>query len=318
VSVLTREIQMIAASGASPTVRGEVPDTSVVLRKYRISGAIDTEACLAFHELQIRWDPAAHVGFANPLPSEKELERFYSTGYRRAMRKAVGIESYVASPNYLAQARSLVAWVEPLLPSEGRWLDVGAAYGLLLSEVRRVVPRWSLHAVEPSADARPALEQIAELEMDFPAFWRGRTGERSHFDVVSLVHVLEHLRDPWSALRELRARLKPGGLLLVEVPNDPVVELERAGRRNDLPHLWFFSEAGLCEAARTAGFEVLKSAQIGLRREGERAPLAHRIRRSARRVLRGRMSLVQDRDWYAEAPDRCDLRVLCRKAAGRD
>jgi 2-polyprenyl-3-methyl-5-hydroxy-6-metoxy-1,4-benzoquinol methylase len=309
---------MIAAAGAPLTARGSECDSSVALRKYRISGSIDTEACMAFHDLQIRWDPAAHIAFADPLPSEKELESFYSTEYRRAMRKAVGIESYVASPNYLAQARSLVSWVEPLLPSEGRWLDVGAAYGLLLSEVRRVVPRWSLHAVEPSADARPALERIAKLETDFPAFWRGRTGERGHFDVVSLVHVLEHLRDPWSALRELRARLKPGGLLLVEVPNDPVAELQRAGRRNDLPHLWFFSEAGLCEAARVSGFEVLKSAQIGLRREGERAPLVHRVRRSVRRMLRGRLSLVQDRDWYAQAPDRCDLRVLCRKAAVRD
>ena len=39
------------------------------------------------------------------------------------------------------------------------------------------------------------------------------------FDVVVFWHVLEHVRDPVAALRKSRAILKPGGLLVVAVPN---------------------------------------------------------------------------------------------------
>jgi len=38
-------------------------------------------------------------------------------------------------------------------------------------------------------------------------------------DVVTLFHVLEHLPDPRVVLRQIERKLRPGGLLLIEVPN---------------------------------------------------------------------------------------------------
>jgi 2-polyprenyl-3-methyl-5-hydroxy-6-metoxy-1,4-benzoquinol methylase len=40
------------------------------------------------------------------------------------------------------------------------------------------------------------------------------------FDVITLFHVLEHLPDPISALKELKKYLNKGGIIIVEVPND--------------------------------------------------------------------------------------------------
>ncbi len=39
------------------------------------------------------------------------------------------------------------------------------------------------------------------------------------FDVITLFHVLEHLPDPLSTLKELATKLNPGGRIIVEVPN---------------------------------------------------------------------------------------------------
>jgi len=42
------------------------------------------------------------------------------------------------------------------------------------------------------------------------------------FDVVTLFHVLEHVRDPLATVRKCRQLLNPGGLLVIAVPNDLV------------------------------------------------------------------------------------------------
>jgi SAM-dependent methyltransferase len=221
----------------------------------------------------------------------------------------------VQSPVYRTQAKSLVSWALPHVTARGAWLDVGAAFGLLLWQVRNDLPDWSLYAIEPAGDARDALAQLASVDTDFAAFWEGRSGPMAFYDVISLSHVLEHLLDPFSALRLLRERLKPGGLLVLEVPNDHRLELTRATRSSDLPHLWFFSGEGLRRVVELSGFEILREAELGLRRPGSRAPLHRRAARWLRRKLRGDLSLCDDGDWYAERPDRCNLRLLCRRSA---
>jgi SAM-dependent methyltransferase len=50
------------------------------------------------------------------------------------------------------------------------------------------------------------------------------------------MNVLEHVSDPFTLLGQLRRILKPGGLLLIDVPNNSVVSL-RGGLRQRWPEL---------------------------------------------------------------------------------
>ncbi|MFN4228308.1 class I SAM-dependent methyltransferase [Parvibaculum sp.] len=285
-----------------------------VLRRYRLPSDLAQEPDLqAFASAKLRWSPEADIGYAFPLPDQETLNAFYSRTYRRLMNKKRDIGHYMSSPNYRAQSRSQVRWVQQVANDEGSWLDVGAGLGLLLRTVQASMPQWSLHAVEPDEDGAGELRKFVELRNDFAALWAGSAYPQSYFDVISLSHVLEHLVDPISSLKTLHRYLKPGGYLLLEVPNDPYRHLLSVHRTSDLPHLWFFSSKGLVQFVKAAGFDIERAAVLGIRRPGEATPFLTRARQMILRRIRGPLAMLDDSDWYAEDDNRCDLRILARK-----
>ena len=101
------------------------------------------------------------------------------------------------------------------LPSGGRVLEIGCGRGILLETL--VNRGFEVHGVELHEQAfqgiDPRVKQhVSETlsDLHFPA---------GHFDEVIIWHVLEHLPDPRGTVREIRRILKPGGVMVVAVPN---------------------------------------------------------------------------------------------------
>jgi SAM-dependent methyltransferase len=283
------------------------------LRSYRVPARIrDLPALLPFTNADLIHDPSRDLTWAAPAPSPEDLSRFYRETYRTLMQKQKGLALYLASPNYRAQARSQASWLADRVGQLGAILDVGAAYGLFLNEVRHQMPGLERYAVEPDQDAPTELSNVAVLETDFDAFWRGERFSQGQFDAINLSHVLEHMLNPSEALANLRRLLKPGGYLQVETPNDDRAALSRDDRASDLPHLWFFGQKGLEELIRSAGFNISRSAVLGLRRDPPPPFSLRRIQRAIAIRVAGPLSLLDDADWYAEGAGRTDLRVLAK------
>jgi hypothetical protein len=80
-------------------------------------------------------------------------------------------------------------------------------------------------------------------------------------DAVTLWHVLEHVPDPRATLATLRDWTRPGGLVLIGVPNVRALQARIGGDRwfhLDVPrHRTHFSPAGLGRAAEAAGLELV-------------------------------------------------------------
>jgi 2-polyprenyl-3-methyl-5-hydroxy-6-metoxy-1,4-benzoquinol methylase len=135
-------------------------------------------------------------------------------------------------------------------------LDVGAGVGTLLAEAGRA----GLEAVgvEPSrafvqrARTMHAVH-IQQGTLPHPAL-AGRT-----FDLVFLVDVIEHVRDPIQLLRAAADALAPGGAMVVITPDMASYFARRLRGRwwhFRLAHVGYFSSRSLAKAARSAGLVV--------------------------------------------------------------
>jgi SAM-dependent methyltransferase len=95
----------------------------------------------------------------------------------------------------------------------GTLLDVGASYGWMVQVALQ--QGFDAYGIEPG-DAVPGVDCASRIERvsleDFAP-----NGRR--FDVVTIWHALEHIRDPAAALHKIRALLNDDGILLVAVPN---------------------------------------------------------------------------------------------------
>jgi SAM-dependent methyltransferase len=92
-----------------------------------------------------------------------------------------------------------------------------------------------------------------------------------YFDVVMLMHVLEHLDDPLSSLWLIHRLLKPSGLVVIQVPNMTLklkrlelirfIGLRLSSAGFDTPyHINFFVPRTLEKLVAKAGFKPIKAA----------------------------------------------------------
>jgi SAM-dependent methyltransferase len=129
---------------------------------------------------------------------------------------------------------------------------------------------WRMTAVEPSA---AAAARIRERGIDVREGVLGTIElESAGYDFVLFQHSLEHTIDPLADLRRAHSALRPGGLVLVTVPNFGSWQrrvFRGAWYHLDLPrHRVHFGSTTLEQALRTAGFDEValqrSSSAVGL------------------------------------------------------
>jgi SAM-dependent methyltransferase len=146
-----------------------------------------------------------------------------------------------------------VMWLEASW--RGRLLDVGCGNGQFLSEMRDL--GWKVTGLDPDERAVRLAREGRGIEA-----YQGTLGEmkfpEQSFDVITLVHVIEHAHDPVGTLRECYRVLRVNGRLVLRTPNVASLGHRIFGadwRGLEVPrHLHLFTPRTLLTCAQQAGF----------------------------------------------------------------
>ncbi len=160
-----------------------------------------------------------------------------------------------------------------MVPQGSRVLDIGCHTGILGEALReRKDCRVTGIDSDPEAlvKARDRLAEVAHVDLESSGWERDAGLQHSGgFDVILFGDVLEHTRNPIEILRPAKVLLKPGGRVIVSIPN--VVNLrirlkilmgkfeyEDSGIL-DRTHLRFFTKKSSQAMIRDAGYRIVES-----------------------------------------------------------
>ena len=187
--------------------------------------------------------------FQNPGESAAADPAFYAETYRQLYQST---EEPTAKD--LRQQRLRAEYQLNLMQNHGvcrlwRALDIGASSGILMQTIHEAYG-GEMIGVEPG-NAYRKLAEAKGFKL-YPSLEQLQANETAKFDLVTMMHVLEHLEDPLGTLKDIRANLlEDSGFLLVEVPNF------YAHESYELAHLSCFTEHTLVEMLKQAGYKIM-------------------------------------------------------------
>jgi len=167
------------------------------------------------------------------------------------------IKAAALLPLYWLRSHKIVYEGIPDFVPGGRLLEVGCSYGKFLADMREL--GWQVDGIETNTGA---IEQARTLwGIDVRQGMIDTLGlESGAYDAIVMRMVLEHVHSPKAVLSKLHAALKPGGQLIITVPDIAGVEARAFGRYFyglQLPtHLYHFTACTLGRMLRESGFEI--------------------------------------------------------------
>lgn len=146
----------------------------------------------------------------------------------------------------------------PHVPHDARRvLDVGCAAGEFGRALKTLYP-VEVVGIEMDAQAsemarhvldRVVVGNVEEIELPFPD---------DYFDCITCADVLEHLVDPWAALRKLKRVLVPGGAFVVSLPNVGFYEIVHGL----IEGFWTYTDHGILDRTHLRFFSAVEAQRL--------------------------------------------------------
>jgi len=192
------------------------------------------------------------------FPSEDELTEIYGSDYYDSWNIEADTDAFwqMKVRNCISYIATLDRYITDAGIEPRTLLDVGCAHGFMLDAATRQGYIPSGLEISPAGDAaRQRGFNVVPARLEDGPF------PSESFDVVTMIDVIEHLADPRSALKSVRAMLKPGGLVFVVTPDISSVSARilRSAWPHYLPeHLIYYSSSSLSKLFSMSNMPVLE------------------------------------------------------------
>lgn len=209
---------------------------------------------LTQEEFEIFACPQCHLLFTSPRPHSDHIGSYYeSKEYYSHQENTKGFIPKVYESVKKVNLKNKVRLALKDLPV-GRLLDIGCGVGDFLYHAKEA--GWHIQGVEPSDQAKRIAFSRLGLTPLSPSDLSSLSD--ASFDVITMWHVLEHIDDLHTEVFQLHRLLKPGGRLVLALPNYQSFDAHYYGAKWaawDVPrHLNHFSLDALNQIVGTNGF----------------------------------------------------------------
>ena len=204
--------------------------------------------------------------YANPhqRPPDVDLIRTYdaawvldhtmTTDKWRVEKESRQVRDYRDTRKFLAEN----------FPARGTLVEIGSGLGCLLNFFRE--DGWRTVGIEPNAGLCLFAQRQFQLKILQGTLFDANL-ESASADVITMIHVIEHVPDPKLIFREVYRVLKPGGWFVVETPRYDTLMFRMFGRRERSlscdGHIYFFTTGTLAKMATGNGFRILRTDYVG-------------------------------------------------------
>ena len=191
-----------------------------------------------------------------PQPSLEDLPRYYESedyiSHTSSQRNLFERVYHMVRSYMLGSKLKLVSQHSRV---KGQLLDIGCGTGDFLLRAKNT--GWKVTGIEPNAQARELAKDKVEDVFDVEHLL---SLKEQSFDVITLWHVLEHLPKLEEHLEILQRLIKPGGLLVIAVPNFKSYDAQHYKNywaAFDVPrHLWHFSKVSIQKLLGRYNFQM--------------------------------------------------------------
>jgi 2-polyprenyl-3-methyl-5-hydroxy-6-metoxy-1,4-benzoquinol methylase len=150
----------------------------------------------------------------------------------------------------LAQTKEITEFLSKIKP--GKILDFGCGPGWILSSLD---DNWEKHGIEISKFVSKTASKYAKIHTGSI-----ETFKEKDFDLIIMNHVIEHLSDPVSVIKEIYSILKPAGKLIIGTPDFDCGAARRYGDKfrllHDPTHISLFSNDSMHRFLRDHNFKI--------------------------------------------------------------